>query len=110
MFVQTRKFSLTLDQLIVEHKLSEDDFLEFERGLLRNPEEGDLVSGTGGFRKTRLKSATKGKRGGFRLYYLDIAEKGTLFLVVIYAKNVKEDLSQGEKKSLKGLAEKLRED
>ena len=110
MFIQTRKFSLTLDKLISENKLSVNDFIDLEDCLLRNPNEGEIVSGTGGFRKTRLKSTSKGKRGGFRLYYLDIEEKGKLFFVALYAKNVQEDLSQEEKKSLRSLSEALRKE
>jgi len=68
-----------------------------------------VVPGLEGIRKTRLKSATKGKRGGFRVDYLDIPEVRILHLIVIYSKNVKEDLSSEEKKILASLARKLKE-
>ncbi len=74
---------------------------------MENPEEGDPIQGTGGLRKTRLKSSSKGKSGGFRVCYCDIPEKETLFLILIYAKNEKEDLDSKEKKILKALVEKL---
>ena len=90
--------------------MSEDDFIEFEKNLLKNPEEGDLVADTGGCRKSRLKSVSKGKRGGFRLYYLDVAEKKKIFFLVLYGKNIKSDLSSNEKKALRFIVERLREE
>jgi hypothetical protein len=59
-----------------------------------------VIPGLVGLRKTRLKSAGKGKRGSFRVDYLYIPERGKLYLLILYAKNVKEDLSEEEKKQL----------
>lgn len=78
--------------------------------MLQNPKMGIVIPGLEGIRKTRLKSATKGKRGGFRVDYLDIPEAEVLHLIVIYAKNVKEDLSPDEKKILASLAKKLKKE
>jgi hypothetical protein len=67
--------------------------------LAENPEMGDVIQGTGGVRKTRLKSASKGKRGGFRVcYYFHHVKTGTLYLMTIYPKNEKDDISSDEKK------------
>ena len=64
--VQTKLFSDELDALINERKLLELDYENLEKLLLDDPEFGDLIKGSGGVRKTRLKSSTKGKRGGFK--------------------------------------------
>lgn len=97
--INTHVFTRIYDQLIAQNKLSESDFLAFESDLLKNPNQGDVIPGLGGLRKIRLKSTTKGKRGGFRIDYLDFPERELLYYVVIYPKNVKEDLSSEEKKS-----------
>lgn len=60
-------FSRIYDQLIKEHKLLQQDFEEFEQELLKDTEKGELIPGMEGLRKIRLKSTTKGKRGGFRV-------------------------------------------
>lgn len=52
----------------------------------------------------------KGKSGGFRVDYLDIPEKGKLYLIVLYPKNVKEDLSAEEKKLIVRLVKQLKEE
>ena len=108
--IQTRKFSQVLDSLIDQKKLLKEDFEAFERRLVANPDEGDVIQGTGGLRKTRLKASSKGKSGGFRVCYVDVPEKEKLFLILIYPKNVQEDLSKDEIKVLKSIVDMLRKE
>lgn len=105
---QTRNFAKMIDDLIRERKLLPEDLEAFKKRLVQNPEEGDLISGTGGVRKARLKSATKGKRGGFRVCYFDDPEREELFLMRIYPKNEQENLTFEEKKALREFAEILK--
>ncbi len=98
--IQHPLFSRIKDKLVEEGKLLERDFQAFEWNLIQDTQQGDVIPGLSGLRKTRLKSANKGKRGGFRVDYLDFPEKGKLYLLVLYAKNVKEDLNDEEKKLL----------
>jgi len=100
LFVHLHAFSDELDQLIEKRKLLNEDFVNFERELMNNPKMGDVIPGLNGVRKVRLKSSCKGKRGGFRVDYLDIPEVEMLIFLVIYAKNEKEDLTQDEKKKI----------
>lgn len=108
--IQLSGFSKILDQLIAQNQLSYDDFVEFERRLVGNPREGNVIQGTGGLRKTRLKSISKGKSGGFRVCYCDVPEKEKLFLLAVFAKNVQENLSFSEKQGLKALVERLKKE
>ena len=75
---------------------------------MENPKEGKVVQGTGGIRKTRLKSISKGKRGGFRVCYLDLEDKLIIFFLSIYSKNDQEDLTESQKKELKQIAEAIK--
>lgn len=106
--IQIRKFSAELDKLIAENKLSEEDFRKFEEQLVCRPKAGDVIQGTGGLRKIRLGSSSKGKRGGFRVCYCDVPEKERLFLIALFPKNVQENLEPADKKALKRLIEKLK--
>ncbi len=99
--IEITSFSRKIDRFLEERKVLKKDFDDFKKNLAKDPEKGDLITGTGGVRKTRLKSATKGKRGGFRVCYLDDPNRKELFLMKIYPKNEQEDLSADEKKSLK---------
>lgn len=108
--IQTTQFSKTLDSLIRRRKLRQNDYEKFELALISDPEEGALVKGTGDIRKTRMRSSSKGKSGGFRVYYCDIALKERMYLLVLYAKNIKEDLSSEEKKWCKIYIEKIKKE
>jgi mRNA-degrading endonuclease RelE of RelBE toxin-antitoxin system len=78
--------------------------------LLDRPESGAVIPGTGGLRKLRVPDAGrgKGKRGGYRVIYLDVPELGRTYLLGLYGKGEKADLSHDEKKVLKGLVERLK--
>lgn len=99
-----------LDNLIDQGKLLETDFEDLEKVLLQNPQTGEVIPGLFGFRKIRLKGANTGKRGGFRLDYLDIPECGKLYLIVLYPKNVKDDLSPDEEKIICRLVKQLKKE
>lgn len=109
MFINSEIFSKVYDTLVKDGKLIQSDFEELEKELLREPTTGEVIPGLGGLRKIRLKSATKGKRGGFRVDYLDIPEKEIIYYVVIYPKNVQEDLSSEEKKVILKMIKKIKE-
>jgi hypothetical protein len=71
--------------------------------LAANPETGLVAPGTGGVRKIRWAARGKGKRGGARVIYYYYNQSIPLFLLDIYAKNEKADLSEADKRSLKRL-------
>ncbi|HSX11134.1 MAG TPA: type II toxin-antitoxin system RelE/ParE family toxin [Chlamydiales bacterium] len=98
-----RQFSRDVDSLIENRALLEEDFNVFKKMLSENPESGPPITGTGGVRKIRLKSATKGKSRGFRVCYFHSPERNELFLMCIYGKNKQENISPAEKKELKAL-------
>jgi hypothetical protein len=102
-FFQTQGFS---------RKIGSDDFLlrRIEAAILKNPEAGDLVQGTGGVRKLRIEDPTrqKGKRGGFRVLYLDLPTYEKTFLIVFYSKNEADDLSPQAKKQVTHLVAEIK--
>lgn len=83
--------------------LSDDDFKEFQVMLRLNPEAGDVIQGTGGFRKIRWtdRRRGKGKRGGLRIIYYYFRTEEQIWLLTLYGKNEAEDLTAGQKRMLK---------
>jgi hypothetical protein len=71
------------------------------------PTCGDLMPGTGGLRKIRIGRGGKGKRGGARVVYYFHGNDVPIFLVAVYAKNEKADLTGGEKKEFAALLKEL---
>lgn len=106
--IQTRQFSKTIDSLIKKRQLLRCDFDDFQRELVENPKMGDIMTSMGGVRKARLKSSSRGKSGGFRICYYNITQEGRVYLLLIYPKNMQENLTMEEKKTLKKLVKILR--
>ncbi len=102
--IPTTHFSEIRDILLKKRQLLQEDYDNFIEKLAKNPKVGDVVSGTGGVRKTRLKSASKGKRGGFRVCYFYFQVKERIYLFHIFGKNEQENLTEEEKKILRDLA------
>jgi len=69
-----------------------------------DPEAGDLMPGTGGYRKRRFGRAGIGKRGGARVVYLYGGEDFPIFLITVYAKAEKGNLSKAEQNALAKMA------
>jgi hypothetical protein len=87
--------------------LSDDDYKELQASLARNPETGDLMPGTGGFRKARWADARRGKgrRGGLRIIYYHFKLDSQIWLMTLYNKDEAGDLTVKEKKALKSSIE-----
>lgn len=93
-------------QLLPDY-LSDDDYRALQHSLARDPEAGDIIPGTGGFRKLRWadRRRGKGKRGGLRvIYYYFIADNQT-WLMTLHDKDEVADLSPNERRLLKAAIE-----
>jgi hypothetical protein len=71
------------------------------------PTCGDLIPGTGGLRKVRIGRGGMGKRGGARVVYYFHDAEIPIFLLALYAKNEKGDLSAAEKREFAILVTEL---
>ncbi len=85
--------------------MSDDEYSVLQWYLQEHTEEGDIVVGGGGLRKLRWKAPGRGKRGGLRVIYYWADAHGYIYLVNVYAKNEKSDLSRQELQKLRVLVE-----
>ena len=76
-----------------------DEFLDH---IGQNPEEGVVITGTGGVRKIRWSTGknNKGKRGGARILY-HYSDDVLVLLITLFGKTEKEDITQAERNTLK---------
>src|SRR5260370_33959504 len=65
------------------------------------PEAGDEISGTGGARKVRIAGRGKGKSGGYRVITFFSGKDLPVFLLAVYCKGEKANLSKAERNELK---------
>lgn len=68
--------------------------------LAQNPTAGDEIVGTGGCRKVRIAGRGKGKSGGYRTITFYSGFDMPVFLLTVFSKGEKSDLTKGEKNKL----------
>ena len=100
--VELPEFIKKAEKLLL--KSERDELLYY---LSSNPKSGTLIQGTGGIRKLRWASKGKGKSGGSRVIYLFYNETVPLFLLTIFGKNEKVNLSKSERNELAKLVKEL---
>ena len=77
---------------------TKDEWEELVNFLAQYPDAGELIPGTGGVRKVRWRAKGQGKRGGARVIYYFRDLNVPVYLLAVYAKNEKLDLSENEKR------------
>ena len=92
---------------LVEGRLSDDERLELVSLLALNPAVGDLIPGAGGARKLRWGASGRGKSGGARVITYYHCEGCPVFLLSIYLKSERENLSRAEVNAFKVLCKEL---
>ena len=97
-FIETPTFTA-----LVAESLEDDEYRALQSFLAGDPEAGDVMPGTGGFRKLRWadRRRGKGKRGGLRVIYFYLSGDAQIWLITLYAKGEVADLSPSEKRALK---------
>jgi len=83
--------------------LSEAERAQLVVAIGADPASGDVIPETGGVRKLRWAIKGKGKSGGARVIYYFHNESIPVFLLSIYSKNEKVNLTQAERAELKSL-------
>ena len=87
--------------------LTDDGYRELQNRLAAAPEQGDVIPGTGGFRKLRWTDPRRGKgrRGGLRVIYYYFPGKQQIWLITLYDKNEASDLTPKERQAMKNAIE-----
>lgn len=88
----------------ISEYLDDDQYRLLQNELASNAEAGDVIQGTGGFRKFRWVDTRRGKgrRGGLRIIYYYFLSDQQIWLMTLYGKDEAADLTAKQKKVLKG--------
>lgn len=89
--------------------LGETELTQLQIMLLKDPESGPVIEGTGGIRKVRFPIENRGKRGSVRVCYTDFADYEVIYLITAFTKNEQSNLTDEEKNVLRKLVKSLRE-
>lgn len=88
--------------------LSEEEREDIIEYLSENPKAGELLTGTGGIRKLRWKAKGKGKNGGARLIYFYFNKSIPLFMLTVFGKGEKGNISKSDRNDLAKLTSLLK--
>lgn len=86
--IETPTFAKQADQIWTEEERL--DFIEY---IVANPTAGDVIPHAEGARKVRWSVKGQGKRGGVRVIYFNQDARGIIYLVSIYQKNAKSNIT-----------------
>jgi hypothetical protein len=100
--VETRSYQKRATKL-----MSEQEQFDAITMIATDPECGAVMKGTGGIRKVRFRLGGRGKSGGVRLIYYFHNLEMPVFLLTVFAKNEKANLSAEERMTLKGFVRRL---
>jgi len=89
--------------------MCEEDIGDLVSYLSEKPDAGDEIKDTGGCRKLRfsIRGNKKGKSGGVRIITFYSGEVMPVFLLTVFAKSTKIDLTAQERKGLKTLTKQI---
>lgn len=102
-FVALPEFEKNWEQL----GLDQMDQARLEQALMDNPNAGDMMQGTHGCRKVRIPLESTGKSGGARVIYVDFIRFEKIYLLTVYPKTEKENLTKQERNQLSIVVKKL---
>ncbi len=88
--------------------LSEEEQEAVVQMVARDPTCGDVMAGTGGVRKVRFAVGGRGKSGGVRVVYYFHSDEMPLYLLTLFAKNEKANLTMAERNALAALVARLK--
>lgn len=103
-FTFTAWFDRDLKSLRKHNPDLRSDFESFLHTL--DAEAHPIIPNTSGARKARMKAKGRGKRGGYRVVYY-LIEGNTVWLITIYDKTQKENLSPSDEQRIRQLIEAI---
>jgi mRNA-degrading endonuclease RelE of RelBE toxin-antitoxin system len=84
----------------IQTLLTDEEYAELQADLVRRPDAGVIIPGSRGLRKLRWGLAGRGKRGGSRVIYYWAVGQDQILLLLIYPKNVQDDLTVEQVRAL----------
>ena len=94
-FIETPVFTRALVDL-----MDDEEYRSVQLGLLLRPALGPVIPRSEGLRKIRWAVKGKGRRGGCRIIYYWDDPTETFYMLYGYRKNVQEDLTPQQLKTL----------
>ena len=101
--VETKAYLLAAE----DAGLSEEERGDIVSTVAADPRIGDIMPGCGGARKLRVRKRGTGKSGGYRVITYFGGSDTRVFLLTVFGKNEKANLTKSERNALAGLTKTL---
>ena len=97
-FVETASFTRDWNRL----GLTEDDLAALQTAIVAAPTLYPVIKGTGSLRKIRFaaRGSDRGKSGGNRACYVAFLRHGAVYLIAVFDKTTKADLTPAERDAI----------
>ncbi len=86
-FIETSLFTKLIAEI-----LSEDEYVGLQQFILKQPDGGRIIPGSGGVRKIRWGKEGSGKRGGIRVVYYWKKSDDEVWMLTVYEKSKQENI------------------
>ncbi len=101
-FIETPTFTRLLADL-----LTDEQYSGLQSVLVEDPQRGEVIKGGGGIRKLRYALPGRGKSGGVRAIYYWLRDDHQIYMLLIYPKSKKDDLTERETALLRDFVKEL---
>ena len=101
-FIETPLFTKQIKALFTD-----DEYQQIQQQLILHPEKGDIIQGTSGMRKIRF-GRNSGKSSGVRMLYYYTDEFGRIYMIAVYPKSLKDNITTSEKNVFKSLIQQIK--
>lgn len=105
LFIETPEFTRHLSA-----HLDDESYAALQEFLSVYPTVGRVIRGTGGIRKVRWARSGQGKRSGSRVIYYWHAAEQHIYLLTLYSKGVKDDLTPSDRAAWRHAVEAIQHD
>src|SRR5437660_11987800 len=91
-------------------RLNDDDLRSLENAIADNPAVGPVMRGAGGLRKMRFAPPSRhaGKSGAMRVCYACFERHGAVYLLAVFAKNERANLTAADRAYFRAYIEAIR--
>jgi hypothetical protein len=89
--------------------MSEDERAAVVNVIASTPDAGAVMPGCGGARKLRVAKPGSGKSGGYRVITYFGGADLPVFLLTVFGKNERDNLTKAERNALAGMTKTLRD-
>ncbi len=86
--IETRTFTKRIEKM-----MKDDEYRLLQEALIKKPDIGAILKGSGGLRKARWKLEGKGKSGGIRIIYYWVSANDQIVMMYVYEKSKQENLT-----------------